>query len=234
MTDDLPQPPDDAQQPADDADAASDQFSQQVQHVPVSARVGDAVARGVFSTGVLVQTGRHEFVLDFLLMVVRPHQVVARIVLPFAAIPGFIRALRENLDAYTQRFGTPPALPKPPADAVAPPIEEVYHQLKFPDEVAVGTYANAVLITHSPSEFVFDFIANFYPRSSVSARIFLTTPQVPRFLESLSRSFDQLQRRLNEQQQQQRRPSAPPTDDRRRAPGDDDSLPRPPGPESLA
>ncbi len=193
---DQPTPtPDDADQPAHDATPDADHFSQQVQHVPVSARVPEHVARGVFSTGVLVQTGRHEFIFDFLLMLARPHQVVARVVMPFAVIPSFITALRQNLDIYTQQFGPPQPLPKPPPGATVPPIDEIYSQLKLPDEVAVGAYANGVLISHSPSEFVFDFIASFYPRSSVSARIFLTTPQVPRFLESLIRSFDQLQRR---------------------------------------
>jgi len=180
----------------DPAPTHDDQFSQQVQHRPVSARVTDQVARGVFSTGVLVQTGRHEFILDFLLMVVRPHQVVARIVMPFGVAQGFIHALKQNLDTYTQRFGPPPALPPVPKPEPTPTIEEIYSQIKLPDAMLPGVYANTVMITHSPSEFAFDFIASFYPTSAVACRVFLTVPQIPKFLESLTRSFEQLKKRL--------------------------------------
>ena len=42
-------------------------FSQEVQHTHVSARVPEKVGRGVFSTGVMILQGSHEFVLDFAL-----------------------------------------------------------------------------------------------------------------------------------------------------------------------
>ena len=70
-----------------------------------------------------------------------------------------------------------------------------------------GCYANAVMIAHTPSEFCFDFITNFYPRSAVSSRVYLSAPQVPRFLETLTRSFQQYQQKL---QQAQRPPEGPP------------------------
>ncbi len=48
----------------------------------VRARVPDHVARGVFSTGVIVMTAPTEFVIDFIQNLGRPHQVVARVVMP--------------------------------------------------------------------------------------------------------------------------------------------------------
>ncbi|WP_437201237.1 DUF3467 domain-containing protein [Planctomicrobium sp. SH664] len=68
-------------------------------------------------------------------------------------------------------------------------IEDIYHELKLADSMLSGRYANAVLIRHSPTEFCFDFITNVYPRSAVSARVFLATPHIVPFLRSLSHSL---------------------------------------------
>lgn len=70
-----------------------------------------------------------------------------------------------------------------------PDVDEIYHDLKLPDEMLSGRYANAVLIRHSGTEFCFDFLTNVYPRSAVSARVFMAAPHVPPFLDSLTRSL---------------------------------------------
>lgn len=92
----------------------------------------------------------------------------------------------------------PPAPPPAPAAAEHPenrpekphnpPIEDIYHDLRLGDDMLSGRYANAVLIRHSGTEFCFDFITNFYPRSAISARVFLAAPHVGPFLASLTRS----------------------------------------------
>ncbi|MCG6158443.1 DUF3467 domain-containing protein [Rubinisphaera margarita] len=76
-----------------------------------------------------------------------------------------------------------------------PSIDEIYDDLKLDDNMLGGAYANAVLIRHSATEFCFDFVTNIYPRSSVTARVFMAVPQVPPLLNSLSHSFDQFRRR---------------------------------------
>lgn len=76
-----------------------------------------------------------------------------------------------------------------PVPPTPPQIEDIYHDLKLPDEMLSGRYANAVLIRHSGTEFCFDFITNLYPRSAVSSRVFLAAPHVPPFLHSLHRSI---------------------------------------------
>ena len=43
------------------------------------------------------------------------------------------------------------------------PITELYEQVKFPEDLLGGTFANAVMIRHTPEEFCFDFIATFTP-----------------------------------------------------------------------
>ncbi len=72
------------------------------------ARVPEHLHRGVFSTGVIVMTGGTEFVLDFVQNLGRPHQIVARVVIPHVVMPQFADALGKNIDLYKQRFGPLP------------------------------------------------------------------------------------------------------------------------------
>ena len=81
------------------------------------------------------------------------------------------------------------------AEAGAPSIDEIYDDLKLEDDLLGGVYANAVLLRHSATEFCFDFVTNFYPRSSVNARVFMAAPQVKPLLNILSHSFEQFRNR---------------------------------------
>ncbi len=168
--------------------------SEQFRHRSVGARVPEAVARGVFSTGAIIITGQTEFVLDFAQRMGRPHHVVARIVMPHAVMPRFIQALEDNVRRYEEKFGTPPAMPKP-ENPRRPSIQEIYDDLKLSDDVLSGSYANSVLIGHSPAEFSFDFITNFFPHTAVSRRVFVSAPQVMPLLESLKNTYRQFQSR---------------------------------------
>lgn len=195
--------------------------SQEIRHNQISALVPEHVARGTFSTGAVVLHGSHEFIIDFLLRMQQPQQVAARIVLPPTVVAQFIQALKENLKKYTDRFGEP-AKPGAAAQAAGagqgagaggqgqgqesggqpqttqigqPNAQELYDQLKLPDDVMSGDYANAVMIGHTATEFSFDFITTFFPRSAVSHRVYLSAPNVPRLLDSLNHSFGQYQQR---------------------------------------
>jgi hypothetical protein len=176
-------------------------FSQDFQVANIGARVPEKVARGVFSTGALILQGASEFVLDFVLRMNKPHQVVARVVMPMNLVPQFIEGLRANLEQYRQTFGAPPALPVAPPPATQPSIEEIYQDLKMPDEVMAGAYANSVMVVHTAAEFCFEFIANFYPKAAVASRVFLSAPQVPVLLKTLQQSWQNYQIKLQQQQQ---------------------------------
>ena len=160
------------------------------------ARVPDHVAGGCFSTGAIVMTGQSEFIVDFLQTIGRPHRVAARVIIPHPVMPQFVDALQKNLDIYRSRFGDPPS---PQAqqnpDARRPTPQEIYDDLKLPDEVLSGTYANGVMIGHGATEFGMDFLTSFFPQSAVSSRVFLAAGQVPRLLESLKGAVRQLQER---------------------------------------
>jgi hypothetical protein len=69
-----------------------------------------------------------------------------------------------------------------------PPIADIYEHLKLPDEMLGGSYANVVSITHTASEFCFDFIAQVFPRSAVTARVYMAAARTPELLASLKRS----------------------------------------------
>lgn len=188
----------DEQQPSGEGQDPSQ--GQQVRASHVSARVPEDVSRGVFTTGMILMTGGTEFVLDFVQNMGRSPQVAARVVMPHAALPQFADALRKNLDIYRNRFGEPPALPKAEPPARRPTPQEIYDDLKMHDDVLSGAYANGVMISHTPSDFSFDFLTNFFPHSAVSCRVFLSASQAPRILESLDGTYKQFQQRVRQQQ----------------------------------
>lgn len=215
----------DEQRPGDAATPGGEPptFTQDLPFSSVGARVPDKVARGVFCTGIVVIQSASEFVLDFMQRMNRPHQVVARVVVPVGFVPQLVNALRENLDKQRKTFGPPtshetaeagkPAAEKspPPTGAAqpaagggspppaAPPqqpsIEELYSQLKLPDEALGGVYANTAMLTHTAGEFCIDFIASFYPRPVVTARVFLSAAQMPAVLSSLTQAWQKHQAR---------------------------------------
>ena len=78
--------------------------------------------------------------------------------------------------------------PRPAAPQPAP-IADIYENLKLPDDMLGGVYANMASISHTASEFCFDFIAQFFPRSEVTARVYMAAPRVPELLWSLKRSI---------------------------------------------
>jgi hypothetical protein len=91
---------------------------------------------------------------------------------------------------------TQPAQPAAPHSPKRQNPQEIYDELKLRDEILSGTYANAVMIGHGPYEFSFDFITNFYPQSAVSCRVYLASGHIPRLLDSLKQSWEQLRPRL--------------------------------------
>lgn len=68
--------------------------------------------------------------------------------------------------------------------------------LEISPEVAEGTYANLVMITHSPSEFVIDFIRLMpgMPQGRVKARIIVTPDHAKRLLAALQENIQLYER----------------------------------------
>jgi hypothetical protein len=195
--------------------------TEEISHSHISALVPERVARGVFSTGVVVVQGAHEFILDFLLRMNSPQLVAARVVLSPDVVPRLIGALRENIESYNQKYGRPsspgqegqasapgqeaqPGSPSVPqnlsaaGDSQQGSAQDLYDQLKIPEDVLSGAYANAVMIGHTATEFSFDFITTFFPKSAVSARVYISAPNGQRVLDSLSHSYGQYKRKMSD------------------------------------
>jgi hypothetical protein len=186
-----------------------DPFTERLSHAPVGARVPEHVAPGVFCTGVIALEGQDEFVLDFVQGMGRPPRVGARVVLNARVMGLFVEAFRENIRKYEQAFGPPKEIPRPPTDR-RPSIPEIYQDLKLADQQLSGTYATTVMISHSPAEFLLDFITRFYPTAAVASRVYVSASHAPRLLETLTRSLASRRRRRQQGGGEQPPPKQPP------------------------
>ncbi len=178
---------------------AGDQPIQRFSHNPTSARVPDRVARGAVATGFLAFFGPNEFVIDFLQLIARPANLVTRVVMTPMVAEQLLAVLKENLGRYTAQFGQPPPMPKPNAEHKPKSPQEIYDELKIPDEVLSGVYANTVMVGHTPAEFGIDFITSFIPHASVAARVYVAAPRIPQLIETLSGLITQFHRQRAEQ-----------------------------------
>lgn len=180
----------------------------------------DDVASGFFSTGAIVMTGPSEYIVDFLQTIGRPHCVARRVIIPHPVMPQFIEALNTNLDLYKSRFGDPfiPTVQNQ-NQSRQPTPQEIYDDLKLPDDVLSGVYANGVMIGHGADAFGLDFLTSFFPQSAVSARVFVSAGQVPRLLDSLKGAVKQLEMRRQGQQQPPPSGNDPPESDGQQSDG---------------
>ena len=114
-------------------------------------------------------------------------------------------------EGIEQQFGPPPTLPKGPVPEKPRPPQEIYDDLKIPEDVLSGVYANSVMVGHTPAEFGIDFITAFIPHAAVSARIYLSAPRVPQLIDTLQGLIVQYKKQHGPQGPQiQAAPGTPP------------------------
>jgi len=65
-------------------------------------------------------------------------------------------------------------------------------EIELPEEEASGTYSNLVMISHSPSEFILDFISVMpgRPKAKVEKRMVLSPDHAKRLLDALSENIN--------------------------------------------
>ena len=70
--------------------------------------------------------------------------------------------------------------------------------IELTDEVATGVYTNLAIITHSPSEFVCDFIQMMpgVPKGKVRSRIIMTPQNAKRLLNALKENVDKYEQQF--------------------------------------
>jgi hypothetical protein len=74
-------------------------------------------------------------------------------------------------------------------------------QIKFPEELIGGVYANNMIITHTREEFIMDFIMAAPPAGTVNARVILSPGHVKRILGALQeniRKYEEMYGEINE------------------------------------
>ncbi|SFC51173.1 Protein of unknown function [Flexibacter flexilis DSM 6793] len=72
------------------------------------------------------------------------------------------------------------------------PNPENQLNIELPEEIAEGIYSNLVLIAHSNTEFVFDFIRMMpgVPKAKVKSRIVMTPEHARRLLAALAENIE--------------------------------------------
>lgn len=75
-------------------------------------------------------------------------------------------------------------------DAFSSPQSEI--NIELPEEESEGTYANLVMISHSPEEFILDFIRVVpgVQRARVKSRIIVTPQHAKRLLGALEENIE--------------------------------------------
>lgn len=72
--------------------------------------------------------------------------------------------------------------------------------IELTEEEATGTYANLVMITHSPSEFILDFISMMpgVPKAKVVKRMVLTPDHAKRLVNALQDNIKRYEEQFGE------------------------------------
>jgi hypothetical protein len=69
-------------------------------------------------------------------------------------------------------------------------------QIKIPDEVLRGAYANQMVVRHSREEFVLDFINVCPPEGVVNARVVVSPGHLKRMIAALSENLSRYEQRF--------------------------------------
>lgn len=81
-----------------------------------------------------------------------------------------------------------------------PEEQERQLEIELTDEEVNGTYSNLVMITHSPSEFILDFIAIMpgSPKAKVVKRMILTPDHAKRLANALIENIQKYEEQFGE------------------------------------
>ena len=71
-------------------------------------------------------------------------------------------------------------------------------QVQMPPEVQRGTYANQLLVAHSPEEFILDFILVTPPAGVVNSRVIVSPAQAKRMISALEENVERYEATFGE------------------------------------
>lgn len=83
--------------------------------------------------------------------------------------------------------------------------------IELPEEIAEGVYANLAIISHSPSEFILDFIRVVpnVPKAKVKSRIVLAPQHAKRLLKALAENVNRYEAQFGKIKDHNVQPSFP-------------------------
>ena len=83
--------------------------------------------------------------------------------------------------------------------------------IELPEEIAEGVYANLAIISHSPSEFILDFIRVVpnVPKAKVKSRIVLAPQHAKRLLKALAENVNRYEAQFGKIKDHNAQPSFP-------------------------
>jgi len=76
--------------------------------------------------------------------------------------------------------------------------EQPQISIELPEEVADGVYSNLVIVSHSNSEFVLDFVRTVpnVPKARVKARVIVTPQHAKRLMRALSDNIEKFEQQF--------------------------------------
>jgi hypothetical protein len=153
-----------------------------MQHSLATARIPEDVAKGVFANEIILLRGDDEVAIDFIQSIASPRQLVSRVIMTAESAKKMIKALEEKITNCTvvvngcsfTLSGEGSVRLEDGMQQTETSVSEIYETTKVQDEILMGKYANIVSVTQNNGDFCIDFMVALFPRSVVSARIFLS------------------------------------------------------------
>ena len=71
-------------------------------------------------------------------------------------------------------------------------------QVNMPTELQGGTYANQMLVSHTPEEFILDFVLTTAPIATVNARVVISPAHAKRMIQALQESVQHYETQFGE------------------------------------
>ena len=71
-------------------------------------------------------------------------------------------------------------------------------QIKVSDEVLKGVYSNNVMISHTQSEFLMDFMSIFHPAGILGARVIISPNHAKRIVKALQNNITMYENKFGE------------------------------------
>ena len=83
--------------------------------------------------------------------------------------------------------------------------------IELTDEISTGVYTNLAIITHSPSEFVCDFIQMMpgVPKGKVRSRVIMTPQNAKRLLNALAENIEKYEQHFGKLEDSKTPPMPP-------------------------